>query len=633
MTEENRDDARAPEPEPKNEVSELIASGKRLHEDGEYARATEEFRRALERDPHSAEAHNGLGLALYWQYKYDEAVDSYNNALRATNAPRETRADTYFQRGDVLYSLRRFKESAQSFAEAQPIFDALAEKAHARFDHKEGRRLEGRSSDAHNGRGYALFALKNYEAAWLQFEKAIARGRKYPYAYHNLASLYWAQGMYAEAREQWAEAYRRYRQSAVMDEAIKGDWSSHFLDFGNLLHEIYGDLESAEEMYLTVIEMLKESVTARAGLVAVYIERAAIPARRADSYCKAKQRYEEARETLKKRVEAAQDLDSMIALGELHLAWNDYDGSERWREGEGKRAEEWLTKALEKDEADAARIEGYTRTAKPCANLGVVHARREEYKEAIEFFERALMIESDDLTLRSNLAEAYLREKQLDRAEREYLYVLGMAPEHVESLIGLGEVYLERAALDSDMFEEAAASFKKALALAELKRGSKRLKNKELAKVFYLRGYSMVKSFDDSKLLKDPNLLRRARADFRSCVKYDPEHFNAQRAVEKIDKTLGTRTAQRWLEVLAPFVVFAASAFLFGVAQWKYLYKADDNFGVAEYTAMTFGSLALIVAGAYLPQVLKLKFAGLELEKNSVDQVATLGTLGITKGV
>ena len=49
------------------------------------------------------------------------------------------------------------------------------------------------------------------------------------------------------------------------------------------------------------------------------------------------------------------------------------------------------------------------------------------------------------------------------------------------------------------------------------------------------------------------------------------------------------------------------------------------------YALLTFGSLLFMVVGLYLPQILKLRVAGIELEKSSVDQASTGGTLGISK--
>jgi hypothetical protein len=37
------------------------------------------------------------------------------------------------------------------------------------------------------------------------------------------------------------------------------------------------------------------------------------------------------------------------------------------------------------------------------------------------------------------------------------------------------------------------------------------------------------------------------------------------------------------------------------------------------------------VASCYLPQLLKLKVPGIELEKTAVDQITTLGPVGISK--
>jgi hypothetical protein len=52
---------------------------------------------------------------------------------------------------------------------------------------------------------------------------------------------------------------------------------------------------------------------------------------------------------------------------------------------------------------------------------------------------------------------------------------------------------------------------------------------------------------------------------------------------------------------------------------------------MGTYALLTFGSLIFMVAGLYLPQILKLKVAGIELEKSSVNQITISGTLGISK--
>jgi tetratricopeptide (TPR) repeat protein len=116
-------------------------------------------------------------------------------------------------------------------------------------------------------------------------------------------------------------------------------------------------------------------------------------------------------------------------VGELELSMGDYES-----------AKTSLTMALSKDEEQKAD-ENYVKTAKPNTDLGILCMRTNRCKEAIRYFEAALEIDPADLSLRSNLAEAYLRDDRLDDAEKEFLRVLKTAPDHIESRIGLAAVY------------------------------------------------------------------------------------------------------------------------------------------------------------------------------------------------
>jgi tetratricopeptide (TPR) repeat protein len=78
----------------------------------------------------------------------------------------------------------------------------------------------------------------------------------------------------------------------------------------------------------------------------------------------------------------------------------------------------------------------------PYADLGVLYSRKGDYTKAVQYFEQALQKDIDDLTVRSNLAEACLKAKLADRSEAEYKKILGVTALHVESHIGLGEVFI-----------------------------------------------------------------------------------------------------------------------------------------------------------------------------------------------
>jgi hypothetical protein len=56
-----------------------------------------------------------------------------------------------------------------------------------------------------------------------------------------------------------------------------------------------------------------------------------------------------------------------------------------------------------------------------------------------------------------------------------------------------------------------------------------------------------------------------------------------------------------------------------------------EPFDLGYYALFTFGSLLFIIAGAYLPQLTSLKFAGLQLDKSTAERVEILRTIGIPR--
>jgi len=52
---------------------------------------------------------------------------------------------------------------------------------------------------------------------------------------------------------------------------------------------------------------------------------------------------------------------------------------------------------------------------------------------------------------------------------------------------------------------------------------------------------------------------------------------------------------------------------------------------IGYLTLIAFGSLIFMVAGLYLQQISKLKFGSIEIEKSSVSQISSSGTLGIKR--
>jgi tetratricopeptide (TPR) repeat protein len=271
-------------------------------------------------------------------------------------------------------------------------------------------------------------------------------------------------------------------------------------------------------------------------------------------------------------------------------------------------------------------------SGEPLNQLGVLSSRKEDFAKAIQYFEQALQRDSDNLKIKSNLAEAYLKGGKLDKAESQYKAILSITAKHVESEIGLGQVYtaMAESCHDSDYYEEAIHHFERAIAMAENDSSaiSKKMTSRELAALYYASGYARVKLHNASKTIKGDRLLWDARRDFKQSVKHDKENHKAERAVKKITEKSPLFSPERFLEKVGPMTIVAMSAFVFGLVQVSFLRKGIFH-NLAFYVPVTFGSIALMVVGFYLPQLLKLKVAGIELEKSSVDQITSSGTLEI----
>jgi len=342
-------------------------------------------------------------------------------------------------------------------------------------------------------------------------------------------------------------------------------------------------------------------------------------ARRPSAYGRAREYFRKAEDILKQRLKRYEDSQTLQELGDLYLKMEAYD-----------EAKIYLEKALEKDSESAA----------PYVSLGVVYSRKEDFRQAVLYFEKARQRNRSDLNVWSNLAEASLKINpkeltQIEKAEVGYRQILKIAPDHIDSRIGLGEVYMAMAeAGEKDFYEVAIKNYDEAIQLAEKKQGSKCLKTRELVAVYYLRGYARVKLYEASRPFSDASLLSEALHDFQRCVKLDADHHKAERAKEKLDKRLSMFSRRWFTEKVAPWLVLGPSLFVLFVTQGAFLFgrpELQKPIDAVHYIALTFGSLIFLVVGLFLPEIQRLKGAGIELEKGAVTQISTSGSIGISK--
>jgi tetratricopeptide (TPR) repeat protein len=335
--------------------------------------------------------------------------------------------------------------------------------------------------------------------------------------------------------------------------------------------------------------------------------------KRAKEFAEAWKAYKKAEELLKDQVEEQEQLLPLLQLGELYITMKQYP-----------TAEKWLTRALELDPVSAM----------PWADLGVLCTRKDELKDAIDYFDNAVQRDPYDFNIRSNLAASYRKMNLTEKAEAEYKRILDVTRNHVESHIGLGEVYsLIGDGGDGDMYDQAISHFSQAIQIAESRTGSKRLTKKELAAAYYSRGYARVKLYETGTITKGDSLLHQARKDFWMCFKNDPEHHKAYRAEQKLAKRITYLSPQRLADRLGPLLIVLMSISVFVLTQTSFFFHEPIG-SLNEpgyYALLSFGALIFMIAGLYLPQILKLKVAGIQLEKSAVDQITTPSTLGISK--
>jgi tetratricopeptide (TPR) repeat protein len=398
-----------------------------------------------------------------------------------------------------------------------------------------------------------------------------------------------------------------------------------------------------------------------------------------------------------------QGFDARMSLADLYLESDDLD-----------KAEDVVNQALALQPPVSRR-----HRAQALGRLGVIYSRQEKYRKAVEQFENAHRLNPEDLKLKTNLAEAYLKQKRADRAEAVYQEVLSLASGNIEALLGMAQVSVAAAeAGNGERFQEAERHLTAALTNSNEHSGSKILESKERADAHYLLGYVRLKQYEMDSAGVGTRLLSLARKAFADACESNPDLSKAQVAFKKLKVYQGRQRRSGLVEILGPLIVcvFAVAVFVMTQVsyyrpQWIHLepmtaavsapavvsapgavsapatsprppvtplgvtpvppappapVPADPKSGPTPdpkpvgmmvaapvkpegeerakgpglssapgyYVLATFGALVFLVAGLYLPKVLKLKVGVIELEKGAVDQISTplsSGISGITR--
>lgn len=431
---------------------------------------------------------------------------------------------------------------------------------------------------------------------------------------YNISDIMTYQGNYKECHKMWENTREAYERTKAL--AKENDDANYFQYFGSALHLGLGELTEAENIYQEGLDFDPKHIGILTSLVDLYLERKDENADEEPSaHWKARELYNKVKDLLGDKLKKVDDGSTLHKMGKLHLVMEEYD-----------EAKTYLLKAFEKD-GESADI---------CGDLGIVYSKdasgKDDSKKAIKYFQKALKRDPDDLTTRNNLAEAFFKAELIEKAEREYKKIFRITPNHVESHIGLGEIYTFMGdAGDQVMYDEAVSQFDEGLKIAKSENRSKKLNKKELAAVLYSRGHTRVKLHESHRIRRDESLLHHALDDFNECFRNDPDHHKSKWAAKKIKERLSYLSPQGLVEKIGTFVISFASLSIFILTQVSFIFGIPRTLEISYYSLLTFGSLIFLVAGLSLPQLSKLRVAGIELEKSPVEQITTPGVMGISK--
>ena len=460
----------------------------------------------------------------------------------------------------------------------------------------------------------ALSELGQFDRAIEMAQRAIELDPDSAYAHHNIGHFYWTQGDYARGMPAWEDAARAYQREAAR--ALKDRNAMFFENYGRILHQLLGDSPGAEQMLLRSRELDAELPGALTALGDIYAERAQRPWHGDDltalgSWVREHRRcYGTAERLLRSQLATVTTWDKLLHLGSVLL--------ELQRDDEALEVLKHAH-ALAPHEPDV------------CVHLGVARMRHDDHRGAMELFRRVHAMQPYNLNAKTNLAEALMALKRINDAERLFREALAVAERNIDANVGMAEVCTAMAeAGETDQFKTAMTYYGTAIRLANANAGSKRILPKDLAAIHYMRGYVSVKAYEATEGLRDPMLLLDAYADFEKCCILDPTHHKGARAREKVRARRAVLSSGSFATKVAPFIILVPAIFMVIAAQIEYFFATPAP-GPTQYLAVTITGMLFVVIGMFLPQINRLKGAGIEIEKSPVSQVAASAGLGITK--
>jgi tetratricopeptide (TPR) repeat protein len=210
--------------ESKMDAKVLWQSGQQQRCQGQFERATDTFRRAIQADPDGAQYHFSLAVSLFYDHgQHVEAITEYKEAIRL--APEMNLAR--YNLGLLLTDIGEYSEAVATFRELlsrSPNFAA-----------------------AYVGIGHTQLQMHQFDAALQSFQQAIAQYEDYFEAQLGICDVWLASGRNDEALRCLSQLVDRFPHHPLC-----------YLRLGQL-YSLIGDNEMAQKQFADAINLSDET--------------------------------------------------------------------------------------------------------------------------------------------------------------------------------------------------------------------------------------------------------------------------------------------------------------------------------------------------------------------------------------
>jgi tetratricopeptide (TPR) repeat protein len=556
--------------------------------------------------------YNALGTALVGQGNHEAAIAEFRKAKQMVVPLDNSCRYILWRLGNALLNRERFDESLAAYKQAVDMSPATGYFGHL-------------------GYGYALASAGQNGLAFTQYELAIKADEHHPYARNNKADLLFRLGRYKEGWAAWEEARTRYeeaepiltRGSSKPGEVAISDCLERGAYFADVLRDIFNDYDRALYWYELVLKVNGTYTPAVCGRAILLRRMSQRERQNLPLQINSSQAMREACEILETVLERPHCFEYLLVKADLLIEDRD------WQR---------LGDILDRAQRQCGELR--LRRSTILVRRGILALATDKPKDAIRFFQQALIDRTGDYSVMAYLGQALWKDKRYIAALQTFKEVLDVAPGHVESLIGSAQASIELADDgDIDRYDEAKERLDQALNFGR-EGGSIKLREVDLADIYYMRGYAKIKLYEADRGFR-PLMIWSARDDFKHARDIDGTHGAAKAAYNKVSGQIRRRASGSVSDMVGTVTISIAAALVFVFAQLDFFFRGTWLHRAvsmpvnavltkpSEYATVTFAALAMMIAGLSLRKLLKLKVAGIELEKTSPDQVTPANVLDI----